>query len=125
MTAKEAITNLRSTGATEPIEYFLYLADHHEARLADGQRLNDLTDFAAWLRELAEAASPQPLSLAPVRICASFKGPRFVLGPVEVQKLSQLATCPRCGHIHQGEEECGMFMGASAGFCRCEEETTV
>lgn len=28
-------------------------------------------------------------------------------------------TCPRCGHIHQGEKECGEPMGGER-ICRCE-----
>ncbi len=61
MTAKEAIANLRAAGADEPVEYFLYLANHsHEARLAGGGRLTDGTDFIAWLRELAEASETFP-----------------------------------------------------------------
>jgi hypothetical protein len=28
-------------------------------------------------------------------------------------------TCPRCGHVHEGDSECGQFMGGG-GYCRCE-----
>jgi hypothetical protein len=31
------------------------------------------------------------------------------------------STCPRCGHIHQGERECGEDMGGGR-ICRCEME---
>ena len=30
-------------------------------------------------------------------------------------------VCPRCGHVHTGDGECGVFMGRSAGHCRCQE----
>lgn len=50
MIAPELIANLRAMNAisADPRELFLYLAAHvHQCRLADGQRLNDLTDFEA------------------------------------------------------------------------------
>jgi hypothetical protein len=28
-------------------------------------------------------------------------------------------TCPRCGHLHQGEKECGEQIGGGR-ICRCE-----
>jgi hypothetical protein len=100
MTAKEAIANLRLMGH-QPIGYvaFLYLAAHaDEARLAGGERLNDATDFAAWLIELANAVRAQePATLNPA--------------------LNR--TCPRCGHVHQGEAECGEPLGGGR-ICRCE-----
>lgn len=33
-------------------------------------------------------------------------------------------TCPRCGHVHSGDGECGTFMGRSAGHCQCQEKVT-
>jgi hypothetical protein len=73
MTAKELIANIRgrALGAgASPRDLFNYLADQvYEARLADGQRLLDGTDFKAWLRELATepnarqvGATPMPLA---------------------------------------------------------------
>jgi hypothetical protein len=99
MTAKEAIANLRAAGATDPVEYFLYLANHaHEARLGGGSRLNDSIDIAMWLAELAEAIRLEGLASRGIALDK---------------------TCPRCGHIHEGDIECGMFIG-SGQFCRCE-----
>ena len=104
MTAKEALSNLHAAHvneATEPVEYFLYLAAHcHDLKTADGQRLNDGTDFAVFLREFAEALCPF----------------------VEAVEPAHHATCHVCGHIHTGDGECGMFMGVSAGYCRYEEK---
>jgi hypothetical protein len=94
MTAQQAVAYLRRLGPY-PHEHFLYLASHvHEARLADGSRVMDATDFAAWLIELADVNSPLP-------------------------KLDP--TCPRCGHTHEGENECGTYLGGQR-FCRCELE---
>lgn len=28
-------------------------------------------------------------------------------------------TCPRCGHLHEGDAECGVLLG-SGRVCRCE-----
>jgi hypothetical protein len=98
MTAKELIANIRARAlgaGAGPRDLFNYLADQvYEARLADGQRLLDATDFKAWLRELAEAAAP-------------------------AATRDHLRTCPRCGHIHEGASECGEDMGGGR-ICRCE-----
>jgi hypothetical protein len=96
MTAKDAVRNLRALGALDPVESFLYLANHlDEARLGEGQRVCDATDFAAWLAELA--------------------------AEVRAAKLQHAeGTCPRCGHLHEAQDECGVFMGASARFCGCQ-----
>jgi hypothetical protein len=107
MTAKEAIANLRATGADDPVEYFLYLANHvHEARLTNGSRLNDAIDIALWLTELAEA----------IRV------PSLDLAEIESKRRADL-TCPRCGHIHEGDRECGAFIGGGR-ICRCEMEVS-
>jgi hypothetical protein len=105
MIAKELIANIRgrALGAgAGPRDLFNYLADQvYEARLADGQRLLDATDFKAWLRELAEASTlPQP-----------------GLPASQARRLHD--TCPRCGHIHEGGFECGAEMGGGR-ICRCE-----
>jgi hypothetical protein len=62
MTAKEMISNLRALGPQDASAIFQYLADHAtEARLPRGGRLCDVTDFTAWLRELADAAKVSDL----------------------------------------------------------------
>jgi hypothetical protein len=111
MTAKQAIRNLRGMGAESPAQYFLYLANHaHDARLLDGQRLCDATDFIVFLRELAEASSTV-----------------IEIGPAQGVALglrARIATCHRCGHVHELDGECGVYMGKSAGYCRCELEAS-
>src|SRR5882724_9003928 len=92
MTAKELIANLHFSGSIDPAECFLYLAAHaHEARLAGGQRLLDQSDFTAWLIELAQALRQRATSNGEKRVDR---------------------TCPRCGHIHEGDRECGAWLGA-------------
>jgi hypothetical protein len=102
VTASEITSNLRTARLTEPIEIFLYLANHFpELETSDGQKMNDLTDFATFLREFAEALAP---SANPAR-------PGYY------------ATCHVCGHSHQGPEECGEFIGTGPNgprYCRCE-----
>jgi len=62
VTAKEMISNLRTLGPQDASAIFQYLADHiTEARLFRGGRLCDVTDFAAWLRELADGAKVSDL----------------------------------------------------------------
>lgn len=102
MTAKDLVANLRAGGPVDPAECLLYMAAHaHEFRLEDGQRLNDQTDFTAWLIEVSRALAGRDHILA--------------------SRMENDRTCPRCGHLHEGERECGVFLGGG-GFCRCELE---
>ena len=83
-----------------------YLADHvHHAELANGLSLHDATDFVTWLREIAEAAAKVPMLM-----CTAghvFPQPRWE------------DSCPRCGHVHQGDADCGEPIGGGR-ICRCE-----
>jgi hypothetical protein len=107
MRAREALTILRAAGAKEPIEYFLFLANHaDELRLSFNRRLIDLGDFKEFLQELASACDDQVVAEA--------------LKTSAEKRLG--LTCPRCGHIHEGHRECGVDMGSTAGICRCEWE---
>ena len=75
-----------------------HLADHwYELRLIDGQQMNDATDAAMGLRELAEAAR-LPQNLAD-------------------------RTCPKCYHVHEKDSECGVNLG-KGGVCECKAEVT-
>jgi hypothetical protein len=57
MTPTELIAELRELGPQDTAVIFSFLADRVlEADLANGKMLLDVTDFEAWLRELAEAA---------------------------------------------------------------------
>lgn len=102
MTASEITSNLRTARLAEPIEIFLYLANHFpELETSDGQKMNDLTDFATFLREFAEALAPREKASNP----------------------GHYSTCHSCGHIHEGSEECGKFIGNGPNgprYCRCE-----
>jgi hypothetical protein len=103
MNAKEVISSIRARAlgaGAGPRDLFNYLAEQvYEARLSDGQRLLDATDFNAWLRELAEASTYPTMTLSHERTIQD--------------------TCPRCGHIHEGINECGADIGGSR-ICRCE-----
>ena len=108
MTAQEAISNLRASNAELPVEYFLYLAAHAcELRLTNGMRLNDVTDFKAFLLELAEATKPTIAR---------------ALGTVPPQPRWN-NNCPRCGHVHEEVSECGMKLGGGR-VCRCDMEAS-
>lgn len=108
MTVPQLITILRARPNLDPAEYLLYLANHvHEIRLADGQRLNDATDFIVFLRELAEA-SRTVIEVSPAVA-------------VGLGLRAKLSTCHRCGHIHKEAGECGAEMGPGR-ICRCELE---
>jgi hypothetical protein len=112
MKADELIAELRAMGQQDAAVIFNYLAKHAmEARLAGGQRLCDVTDFAAWLRELSEAAKVPAPPYFPSR------DQRPAARPAAQSRWDK--TCPRCGHVHQGGAECGEAMGGG-GICRCE-----
>lgn len=103
MTAKELVANLRAAGEIDPAECFLYMAAHaHELRLEHGQRLLDQIDFTAWLIEVSRALASRDQIL--------------------VSRTENDRTCPRCGHIHEGERECGSEIGGGRR-CRCEMES--
>lgn len=99
-----------------------YLSEHcYEARTESGMRLSDLADMKCWLAEVAAAmnlcgypasteVSSQAETRTSLRVTGRSQPSRFV-DP----------TCPRCGHVHQGESQCGEDMGG-AGICRCELE---
>ncbi len=117
MTAAEAIRTLQAEGAHEPIEYFLFLANHaHELRLANGGRLNDGTDWKAFLRELAETSEALDRKSPRATDCTFVNAP-----PKRMSSKAVDLTCPRCGHVHQGESECGEALGGGR-VCRCELE---
>lgn len=105
MNAKQVISQLRARPHAQlpNLTVVLRCLAHsvYDARLEDGQRLLDATDFKAWLIELAEASTVHGQ-------------------PFEHPHSSRLEnTCPRCGHIHQGEAECGEDLGGGR-ICRCE-----
>ena len=87
-------------------EILLYIAaNYSKCRLRDGQRLNDATDVSTFLVELASELKPKPCEVIKLR--------------------SQLdKTCPRCGHQHEGDRECGSEIGGGR-LCRCEMELPV
>jgi len=112
--AKDVIANLRHQRPQHAHAIFYSLADAAlEARLRTGHSLCDLGDFSEWLRELGDAAREVELGSGSLRL-SSFNNYTSVDG----RRLLD-PTCPRCGHVHQGERECGEEMGPGR-ICRCE-----
>lgn len=57
MTSAELICDLRIIGPQDLCVVLQYLADYlYEARLRDGSRLVDISDFKLWLEELSAEA---------------------------------------------------------------------
>jgi len=80
-----------------------------KAQLADGHFLTDIRDFVAWLRELAGTELPAEFSRTSSR-------------PTTVTREQQRRwdeMCPRCGHLHVEDDECGFPIGGGRT-CRCE-----
>jgi hypothetical protein len=112
MTAKQLTDCLRLP--KEACRIFHALADSvYEARLAGGQRLCDASDFAAWLRELAEETRVHGLP------ASDSAGDGTCPKVMRESRRSIDDTCPRCGHVHQHDSECGEQMGGGR-VCRCD-----
>ena len=129
MTAQELIADLRAQAhdlsPQDAWVIFNYLADYFiAARLANGQRICDVTDAKAFLRELAEAAKVSGVSQS----CDSTEVP----APAEFRTWSKVTSsptqppeqprwngrCEECFHVHTGRYECTEYLGEGR-FCKC------
>lgn len=125
MTARELIAEYRRCGPQELTVFLHFIADRvHELRFESGARLNDASDFAAMLRELAEAArmdsrGDEWRKLADYRD----KMPQTATGQLGPRTRTRLDFCPDCGHAHRGDSECEEPTGAGRT-CRCERKVT-
>jgi hypothetical protein len=98
MKPDELIANLRVFCPQNLTVIFQYLADRlYQAQLPNGTMLRDVSDVRDWLEHLSTVAR------APL------------------VKALQQNVCPRCGHIHNNEKECGEKIGGGR-VCRCEME---
>ena len=119
MTSKELVAKYRACGPQEIPVLLHFLADHwYELRLVDGQKMNDATDASLALREIAEAFR-LPASVEAQR--ASRPAPKLTLR--QEQQPRWESTCNKCGHVHQGDGECAVFLG-KGGYCDCKAEVT-
>ena len=119
MTPSQMIELMRCIGRSDALINFRLLADNVPgARLKDGRRLANILDFSAWLRELGEEAARTEVSLSAERSTGLKVTPRLEL------RLEQEPVCHGCGHVHEGEYECGKDMGG-AGKCGCRMEVRV
>jgi hypothetical protein len=128
-TPRELVADL-PLGPGDPRQTYLcfrlhaaYLADHlYEVCLNSGERVSDATAFKVLLHELADearifAAIPQSTKV----IADEESGTRsFVMRPTPPRPQPRWGdTCHRCGHVHQGDAECGESLGGGR-VCRCE-----
>lgn len=117
MTPTELVDRLKACGPQELHIVFCYLADRaYEAELADGSKLRDASDFKQWLQELCAASRP----------VAEFSGntegqaePVFRTRPEVTRHGAEF--CLKCGHVHEGDSSCDVYMGPRAGHCDCTE----
>lgn len=121
MTARELLSDLRRMGPQSLEVLFTYLANHwYEFRLENGTlvRHSDAIGAREFLLECAAAAKLSPdVESTEVSIAAGSR-PRPQVIRQEQPRWDR--TCHNCGHVHEGEEECGVFMGGG-GYCKCEE----
>jgi hypothetical protein len=106
--AKQIVAAILAKHPRDASDVFNGLADHiHEARLTKGERMTDATDYAELLREIATHLRHSIAKAnKPIKTTAQIRG-------------SIYDTCPRCGHIHLEESECGQDLGGGR-ICRCE-----
>lgn len=127
MNAEQMISELRSLPpdvdtANEFMQYLRLGLDHIERRffdlrLADGSRVNDASDFSRLLCELRDAAlnprstqvSSEPGNSTATKVTSDYG------------RLANLEWCPRCGHVHIEDSECGFPIGGGRT-CRCEKQ---
>ncbi|HZW05360.1 MAG TPA: hypothetical protein VFF58_00500 [Candidatus Nitrosotalea sp.] len=125
MTARELMAYMQRCGPQELNVVFHFLADQAgQARLSNGARLCDVSDFSAWLRELGDAARisgeiPDSTEVLPMPERST--RPRVTERPAQLRNWN---ACPRCGHVHEGDRECGVEIGRGQ-ICRCEMEVPV
>jgi hypothetical protein len=94
----------------------------------EGAQPSYLQSFAAAILQ-APACDFAELRSISLSIIRKYELWRYLMGeqpPIkpatidgELARKKLLSTCPRCGHVHQGSEECGEDLGG-AGKCRCE-----
>lgn len=132
MTAAEMIADLVAMGPQNADVVFLYLANHAiDARLEQGQRICDVSDVIAWLRELAEAAKipdvaekPQTSSLASgvaeSRATAAAEFRTWAKTQPSAQPRWD-QRCEDCFHVHTGRYECTEYLGEGR-FCKCSSK---
>ena len=96
----------------------------YDARLENNMRVLDASDMKEWLLELAAwclcpalPSNALPAMAAPENAAPENSG---IAGQIFTFPLLH-ATCPGCGHLHEGDGECGSYIG-SGKFCRCEKE---
>jgi hypothetical protein len=120
MTAHELLQDLRACGPQSLSVILHFVADHiSEARLSTGARLCDATDFSDWLHELGDVARVSGFSESTEVLIPAGRRTRPTVTRQEQSRWDN--TCPRCGHVHQGEKECGESIGGGR-ICRCDLE---
>jgi len=128
MNARELVSELRQLGPQDKNVEYAYIADRmYGLRLNSGARLHDLMDFKLFLHELSEAwrvaefpegtIFPPSLNLLTMPECK----PRSKAVRMPQERWADV--CVRCGHVHEGVGECGVWIGAGR-FCRCELEVS-
>jgi hypothetical protein len=94
-----------------------FLAEQlYGATLADGRPLYrcDIMGMKEFLTEVAiSAVDPESTKLS--------GGTRTGRDQLGQRLLHESDPCPRCGHVHQGDRECGEQIGGGR-ICRCEME---
>jgi len=89
-------------------------------RLPDGRRIHDQIDFHDLLEQLAEALLVPMESLPLQRTIESAVGAM----PTLAKTSRFIDPCPRCGHVHKENKECG-FEFRPGENCACVYEARV
>lgn len=115
MTPSELVSHLAPYDRARLALIFEYLGvKTYALTLENGKPLSDVIDFSVFCQELSTA-------LKSPRLGEPANAPIEIRTRPRTMSRSVHDTCPRCGHVHEGDRECGVEIGRGQ-LCRCEME---
>ena len=117
MTSREWLADILSQGPRSellPLELRMMFRQLHDnlplLKLRNGSHVRDVPDVMELCREMIDLLTPNKPPQIGVFTAASAR-----------ERFPFADTCPDCGHVHNGENECGEKLGGDR-VCRCERK---